>query len=63
MSTMMYKHEIAHCKKVIASGAKGEILKDAQMRLKEAEAGKKAMMAKKSTAVKAAPKKRVVKKK
>ena len=60
MNTLMYKHEIEYCKKVIASGAKGEHLKAAQARLKEAEAGMKAA---KATAVKATPKKKVVKKK
>jgi hypothetical protein len=59
----MYKHEIEHCKKVIANGAKGEILKGAQMRLKEAEAGMKAAQAKKSTGTKTAAKKKTVKKK
>jgi hypothetical protein len=46
----MYKHEIEYCKKVIASGAKGEALKSAQMRLKEAEAGMKKAKAKSTTA-------------
>ena len=50
MNTLMYKHEIEYCKKVIASGAKGEALKSAQMRLKEAEAGMKAAKAKSTTA-------------
>ena len=43
MSTLMYEHEIAWCKKVIASGAKGDDLKSAQERLERAEAGKAAM--------------------
>ena len=46
MSTIMYDHEIAHCKKLIAGGAKGENLKSAQERLKKAEAGKKEMQKK-----------------
>ena len=60
MNTLMYEHEIAHCKKAIAGGAKGEVLKDAQARLKRAEAGLKAAQAKKSTAVETAHKKSVV---
>ena len=46
MSTIMYEHEIAWCKKVIAGGAKGDDLKSAQERLKRAEAGKKEMQKK-----------------
>ena len=42
----MYDHEIAWCKKVIASGAKGDDLKSAQERLKKAEAGRKEMLKK-----------------
>ncbi len=49
MNTLMYEHEIAFCKKVIANGAKGEDLKAVQMRLKEAEAAIKAAQAKKTT--------------
>lgn len=43
MSTLMYEHEIAWCKKAIANGAKGDDLKSAQERLERAEAGKAAM--------------------
>ena len=43
MSTLMYEHEIAWCKKAIANGAKSDDLKSAQERLERAEAGKAAM--------------------
>ncbi len=49
MKTTMYEDEIAFCKKVIASGVKGDALKDAQNRLKVAEAAIKAAQAKKTT--------------
>ena len=57
MNTLMYEHEIAHCKKAIAGGAKGEVLKDAQARLKRAEAGLKAAQAEKPAAFVTRPKK------
>lgn len=56
MSTLMYEHEIAWCKKVIANGAKGDDLKATQERLERAEAGKAAM--EKKIAQQNAPKKR-----
>ena len=62
INTLMYKHEIEYCKKVIASGAKGEDLKSAQMRLKRAEAGLKAAQEQKYTATKVTVKKRTIKK-
>ena len=42
---MEYDHEIAFCKECLAKGMKGDDLKYTQMRLKEAEEGKKRLLA------------------
>lgn len=42
---MEYDNEIKYCKNVISRGAKGENLANAQRRLKEAEDGKKRLLA------------------
>ena len=42
---MEYDHEIKFCKEVLANGAKGDAKKHAEQRIKEAEEGKKKLLA------------------